>query len=114
MSLKFYGPNNQKLRAAWEDIIEERGNFRDANKDGVSHIIYEWMKGKFFRDISICTDTKWDNMDRTVSFILYWIDKYMNDETGSRVGRDWDKVAKDYKNRGTLNGSLNSVLMATE
>ena len=35
-----------KLRAAWADIIEERGNFKDADKDGVSHIIYEWMKGK--------------------------------------------------------------------
>ena len=38
-------------------------------------------------------------MDRTVSFFLYWVDKYMNDETGSKVGRDWDKVAKDYKKR---------------
>ena len=53
-------------------------------------------------------------MDRTVSFILYWVDKYMNDETGSKVGRDWDKVAKDYKNRGTLYGSLNSTFMVTE
>ena len=55
-----------------------------------------------------------DNMDRTVSYLLYWIDKYMNDETGSKVGRDWDKVAKDYKNRGTLNGPLNFALSITE
>ena len=58
--------------------------------------------------------TRWDNMDKTVSFLLYWIDKYMNDEKGTKVGRDWNKVAKDYKNRGTLNGSLNSLFAITE
>ena len=110
MSLKFYGPNNQKLRAAWEDIIEERGNFRNANKDGVSHIIYEWMKGKFFRDVSICKDTKWENMNRTVSYILYWIDKYMEDEKLSKVGIGWDKVAKEYKDRVSTSQMLNTVL----
>ena len=77
MSLKHYGPNDPFLRSAWEDIIEERGNFKDEKKDGVSHIIYEWMKGKFFKDVSICKDTKWENMNRTVSSILSWIDKYM-------------------------------------
>jgi hypothetical protein len=99
MSLKFYGPQNQKLIGAWKDIIEERGNFKDDTKDGVSHIIYEYMKGKFFKDVSICKDTKWENMNRTVSFILYWIDKYMEDERLSKVGAGWDNVAIEYKDR---------------
>jgi len=67
-----------------------------------------------FKDSNICKDTRWDNMDRTVSYLLYWIDKYMNDETGSKVGNGWDKVAKEYKNRGTLNSSLNIVFGITE
>ena len=67
-----------------------------------------------FRDPNVCKDTRWDNMDKTVSFLLYWIDKYMNDEKGTKVGRDWNKVAKDYKNRGTLNGPLNVALGITE
>ena len=53
-------------------------------------------------------------MDRTISYLLYWIDKYMNDETGSKVGNGWDKVAKDYKNRGTVNSSLNIAFGITE
>ena len=109
MSLKYYGPNDQKLRAAWEDIIEERGNFKDANKDGVSHIIYEYMKGKFFKDVTICKDTKWENMNSTVSYILYWIDKYMEDEKLSRVGIGWDKVAIEYKDRVSTQTMLNNV-----
>ena len=109
MSLKYYGPNDQKLRAAWEDIIEERGNFKDANKDGVSHIIYEWMKGKFFKDVSICKDTKWENMNRTVSYILYWIDKYMEDEKLQKVGNGWDTVAVEYKDRVSTQTMLDNV-----
>lgn len=110
MSIKYYGPNDQKLRAAWEDIIEERGNFKDTNKDGVSHIIYEWMKGRFFKDVSICKDTKWENMNRTVSYILYWIDKYMEDEKLQKVGNGWDTVAWDYKDRVSTQQHLNNVL----
>ena len=110
MSLKHYGANDQKLCAAWADIIEERGNFKDADKDGVSHIIYEWMKGKFFKDISICKDTKWENMNRTVSYILYWIDKYMEDEKLQKVGNGWDTVAVEYKDRVSTQQMLDNVL----
>jgi len=110
MSLKYYGPNDPVLLSAWEDIIEERGNFKNANKDGVSHIIYEWMKGKFFKDVSICKDTKWENMNRTVSYILYWIDKYMEGEELQRVGNGWDDVAVEYKDRVSTSQMLNNVL----
>jgi|TARA_B100000085_G_scaffold183684_1_gene167898 hypothetical protein len=110
MSLKYYGPNDPVLRSAWEDIIEERGNFKNANKDGVSHIIYEWMKGKFFKDVSICKDTKWENMNRTVSYILYWIDKYMEGEELQKVGGGWDNVAVEYKDRVSTSQMLNNVL----
>jgi hypothetical protein len=113
MSLKHYGPNDQKLRSAWADIIEERGNFKGDDKDGVSHIIYEWMKGKFFKDVSICKDTKWENMNRTVSFILYWIDKYMEDEKLQKAGGGWDNVAVEYKdkisNKQVLEDAFNIV-----
>ena len=30
------------------------------------------------------------------------------------IKADWDKVAKDYKNRGTLNGPLNVAFDITE
>ena len=49
-------------------------------------------------------------MDRTVSYILYWIDKYMEDETGTKVGRGWDEVAKAYRHRPKYNSALEEAL----
>ena len=114
MSLYYYGPNNQKLREMWKLIEKGAGDTFSDDWNGVTHITETWKTGGMFKDPTVCKDTRWDNMDRTVSFILYWIDKYMNDEKGTKVGRDWDKVAKDYKNRGTLNGPLDSAFMITE
>ena len=114
MSLYYYGPNNQKLRKLWQLIEKGVGNTYGDDWDGLTHITETWKTGGMFKDPNVCKDTRWDNMDRTVSYLLYWIDKYMNDETGSKVGNGWDKVAKDYKNRGTLNSSLNMILGITE
>ena len=65
---------------------------------------------KFFKDTSICRDTRWDNMDRTVSYILYWIDKYMEGEKGVKIGRGWENTAKDYRTRPKLNHALELAL----
>jgi len=102
MSLRHYGCTNQKLINAWKLIAAQKCNLMEEDRDGVSHIVYEWMNATFFKDPTVCTDTRWDNMNRTVSFILYWIDKYMDDKRGTKVGRDWDKVAFEYRNRPTL------------
>ena len=68
------------------------------------------MKGKFFKDVSICKDTKWENMNRTVSFVLYWIDKYMEDEKLQRIGNGWDTVAVQYKDSVSTQQMLDNVL----
>lgn len=94
MSLSHYGPTDQKLLNAWKMIASEEMYTPSGKEwDGVSHIVYEWCKGKFFRDVSICRDTRWDNMEKTVSYILYWLDKYMADEKGYKVGKGWDEIA---------------------
>lgn len=103
MSLDYYGPKNQKLIKTWQLIEKGVGNTYSTDWDGVTHITETWKTGGMFKDPTICKDTRWDNMDRTVSFILYWIDKYMNDETGTKCGRDWDKVGREYKNRRRYN-----------
>ena len=110
LSLRHYGPKNQKLIQAWKLIEQEKGNTMGVEWDGVTHITEEWKTGKFFKDTSICRDTRWDNMDRTVSYILYWIDKYMEDETGTKVGRGWDDVAVDYRTRPRYNSVLEKAL----
>ena len=110
LSLRHYGPKNQKLIQAWKLIEQEKGNTMGSEWDGVTHITEEWKTGKFFKDTSICRDTRWDNMDRTVSYILYWIDKYMEDETGTKVGKGWDTIAKQYRYKPKYNNSLNLLL----
>jgi len=102
LSLRHYGNNNQKLLQGWKLIEKGAGNTYSADWDGITHITEEWKTGTFFKDVTICRDSRWDNMDRTVSYILYWIDKYMNDETGTKVGRGWDTVAKEYRHRTKL------------
>jgi len=112
LSLRHYGPTNQKLIHAWS-CIEQSSGLTATGKtewDGVTHIVEEWKTGKFFKDPSICRDTRWDNMDRTVSYILYWIDKYMEDETGQKVGNGWDEVANDYRTRPRYNSGLELAL----
>ena len=110
LSLRYYGPKNQKLIQAWKLIEQEKGNTMGTEWDGVTHITEEWKTGKFFKDTSICRDTRWDNMDRTVSYILYWIDKYMENETGTKVGRGWENVAKEYRHRTKYNSVLEEAL----
>ena len=34
------------------------------------------------------------------------IDKYMENETGCKVGKGWEKVAKEYKHRTRYNSAL--------
>ena len=110
LSLRHYGPKNQKLIQAWKLIEQEKGNTMGTEWDGVTHITEERKTGKFFKDTSICRDTRWDNMDRTVSYILYWLDKYMENETGTKVGRGWETVAKEYKHRARYNSALELAL----
>ena len=108
MSLQHY-ERSEKIKNAWRLIINQRANFMSDEMDGVSHIIYEWMNAKFFKDKSICKDTKWENMNRTVSYVLYWLDKYMNDDDPTtKVGKGWELVAKEYKDRqDILNATFN-------
>ena len=111
MSLQHYGPTNQRLINAWKLIEDEKGNTMVGKSwDGVTHITEEWKTAKFFKELSICRCTRWDNMDRTVSYILYWLDKYMNNETGCQVGDGWNRVAKEYRHRTPVNGELLELL----
>ena len=46
--------------------------------------------------------TTWTNqngLNRTVPFVCYWIDKYMNDETGTKTGNNWVDTATKYKDQ---------------
>ena len=112
MSFYHYGHNNQKLVHAWKSIGKKAGlcPTGDERWDGVTHIVEEWKTGNFFGHTDVCKDSRWSTMDRTVSYLLYWIDKYMEEgENGDllkQVGKGWEKVAKEYKHRIRYSSSL--------
>ena len=109
MALKRYGTNNDKLIEALGYINgREAGSRRGKQWDGVTQIIFEWETNTKFPDKT----TIWyrdSGMNRTVPYILYWIDKYMVDELGEKAGRGWEGTADKYKGKG-YTGGINSVL----
>jgi hypothetical protein len=104
MAIKKYGDDNDLLNEALTYINDRAADTRGKEWDGVSHIVDEWKTNKFFPS----KDTKWDVLNRTVSYCLYWIDKYIKEEKGTKPGHGWDKVAFKYKDQTVT--SLNRFL----
>ena len=104
MALKKYGCDNDKLKEALQDINDKAANTKGKDWDGISHIVDEWKTNRIFPTKL----TRWESLNRTVSYCCYWIDKYMKDETGSKLGKGWDRVAFQYKDQTIT--SLNHLL----
>ena len=106
MALKKYGCYNQKLIDGLTDLDQRACNTKGKNWDGITHIVWEWVNAKMFPDKT----TNWTNqngLNRTVSFVCYWIDKYMSDETGTKAGNNWVDTASKWKDQQVT--SLNRV-----
>ena len=98
MALKKYGCYNQKLIDGLTDIDQRACNTKGKNWDGITHIVWEWVNAKMFPDKT----TNWTNqngLNRTVSYVCYWIDKYMSDETGKQAGNNWIDTASKWKDQ---------------
>ena len=95
MALKRYGTDNVRLNKGLQMIndgycvIEGKGK----QMDGISQIVDEWKTSDFF-DVK---GTGWAVLNMTVSYSLYWIDKYMKNEKGSKPGRNWQNRGAEYK-----------------
>ena len=106
MALKKYGCYNQKLIDGLTDLDQRACNTKGKNWDGITHIVWEWVNAKMFPDKT----TNWTNqngLNRTVSYVCYWIDKYMSDETGKQAGNNWIDTASKWKDQQVT--SLNRV-----
>ena len=98
MALKKYGCYNQDLIEGLTDLDQRACNTKGKNWDGITHIVWEWVNAKMFPDKT----TNWTNqngLNRTVSYVCYWIDKYMSDETGKQAGNSWVDTATKYKDQ---------------
>ena len=93
MALRRYGTTNDRLNTGLRQINDRGADTRDKSWDGITHIIDEWKTNNFFEN----KGTGWNSMDKTVSYCLYWIDKYMKHEKGSKPGNTWRKRGAEYK-----------------
>ena len=107
MSLKKYGCGDERLIDGLKEIDQRGCNTKGKDWDGITHIVWEWVNGKMFPDKT----TNWGHnsgLDRTVPYACYWVDKYMRNEKGSKVGRNWEQVASKWKDQQVT--SLNRIL----
>lgn len=102
MALKKYGLQNQKVLDFIKKLDDgEMHTPKGQPWTGTTHILKEWSDYDVFSDHM----PSWDKegfsrngkpvnigFNGTVSFFLYWLEKYMNDETGMKHGAGWDKV----------------------
>jgi len=107
MSLKKYGCYDDKLLEGLKDLDQRACNTKGKEWDGITHIVWEWTNHSIFKS----KGTSWfinDGLNRTVSYACYWMDKYMRDEKGSKLGRNWEQVASKWKDQQVT--SLSRVL----
>jgi hypothetical protein len=91
MSLKLYGTTNQKLLDCFDRINNNAMDTTQVDRDGATHINYEWTTNDQFRN----KGTLWDKeggLKETTSFVLYWINNFMQDKKLSQLGYNWKKT----------------------
>lgn len=118
MALKKYGLKNQKV-LDFINLLDdnEKATPKHGGWNGPTHILEEWSQYEVFADHL----PSWDKPGKspstgkpvnvgfngTVSYFLYWLEKFMNDETGKKHGAGWDKTTLTFFDEDTnLNGVL--------
>ncbi|NDB60104.1 hypothetical protein EB001_16885 [bacterium] len=103
MALKKYGLKNQKVLDFIKQLDDNvKHTPKDKGWNGPTHILEEWSNYDVFSDHM----PSWDKLGKTsngkpinigfngtVSFFLYWLEKYMNDEVGKKHGAGWDSTS---------------------
>lgn len=96
LTLKQYGTQNKRLIEGLKRIDSRSRIMNDAGNryDGITHINEEWKTNEKFPS----KGTSWEKpggLKETVSFSVYWITKWMEDETLSQLGFNWADSAKN-------------------
>lgn len=123
MALKKHGLKNKKVNDFIKRIDTDKV---EGVTDGPTHVLREWDSRRIFPKHSNSWDCQFriDSKNKeiglraTVSYVLYYLDKYMNDEIVSKCGPGWDKTAENYfedpNNSGPgISSSLYDHLMDT-
>lgn len=109
MSLKVYGTNNTKLLECLDRIDRRAMNTMVSKRDGATHICHEWETNTKFPNKA----TKWDKyggLKQTVSFALYWIKNYMNNNELTQLGFNWESTGEDwFADYNKVNNSISNL-----
>lgn len=95
MALKVYGTTNQRLLDCLSLIDRRAMNTTVAERDGATHIVYEWDKNDKFKNKT----TTWDKeggLKQTTSFALYWINRYMENKNQIQLGYNWAETGSTF------------------
>lgn len=119
MSLKKHGINNAKLLDALSKIDRDYKDTTSVSKDfdGVTQIREEWTKNEKF----VTRSTSWDKprgegnigLKWTTSFALYWIEKFLKNEKGVKLGSGWEKTGENYFDHHKMNGLAQALNITT-
>jgi hypothetical protein len=93
MALKKYGTKNERLIEGLQRLDKKKSNTMPDVYDGITTIIEEWKENNVFPE----KGTRFSQFQELVSWCLYYIDKWMDDKTVKRIGNEWKKTAKKYK-----------------
>jgi hypothetical protein len=93
LTLKKYGTTNKRLLEGLQRINTGLRFINSNRMDGITHIIEEWKSNEKFPS----KGTSWEKaggLKETVSFAVYWINKWMENEELSQLGFNWADSAK--------------------
>jgi len=95
LMLKHHGCENEVLLEGLKDMDFGVCDIqRTSIRSGITHITNEWNTNSFFPQ----KGTRFSEIRPQISFVCYWLDKHMQGQTGSKVGRNWEKFAGDLRN----------------
>lgn len=96
MGIKRYGTANEKFNEFLEGLNEREQDTRSVHKkryDGLTHICKEWDNPTFFKSLG----TTFSDMQQQVSFILYFMNAYMNDNRLVKRDESWKTFWNKWK-----------------
>ena len=112
LSFKLYGTNNERLLECLDQIDRRAMNTMEAERDGATHIVDEWVKNSRFPN-KTTTWNKPGGLKETVSFAVYWINRYVENKKLKQLASNWkttlDTLFIEYYKTKNFPNNMNNI-----